>query len=153
MPEMYLVSTLLMGLLLIAAAIAVARSGQRATPSGHAGGRSRYAEWSERTDSYDSRLVSAANNPAVWTVGFIALALTFLAGAVLFIQGVPNVGAGAVQTGVLAVGGAVLLGYVFFGAYFAARDRIGQTAAAVGIAAVTLGALFLIGVVAALVVN
>ena len=153
MPEMYLISTLLMCLLVIAVAIAIARSGQRATPSGHAGGRSGYAEWSDRSESYESRLVTAANNPIVWTVGFIGLAVAFLAGAVLLVQGVPTVDTCVLETGFLAIGGAVLLGYVFFGAYFATRDRIGQTAAAVGIAATVLGTLLLIGIIVMLVLD
>ncbi|WP_255168092.1 hypothetical protein [Natrononativus amylolyticus] len=142
-----------MGLLVIAVAVAIARSGQRATPSGHAGSRIGYAEWSQRSESYDSRLVAAANNPLVWTVGFIGLAVAFIAGAVLLVQGVPDVDTGVLETGFLAVGGAVLLGYVFFGAYFSARDRVGQTAAAVGIAAATLGTLFLIGVIVMLLLD
>ena len=149
MPEIYLLSTLLMGLLVIAVAIAIARSGQRATPSGNAGGRSGFAEWSGRSDVDSSRLLEVANNPTTWTVSFVLLAVVFLAGAILMIEGLPEgmgIDTGVLELVVLGIGGAILVGYVFLGAYFAARDRIGQTAAAVGIASAAIGLLLLIGV-------
>ena len=153
MPEIYLLSTLLMGLLLIAVAVVINRSGQRATPSGDAGGRSGFAEWSGRSDVDSSRLVEIASTPMTWTLTFVVLSVVFLAGSVLMIEGVPGVpglDSGLFETIVLAAGGAVLLGYVFFGAYFAMRDRLGQTAAAVGIASTVLGVLVMIAIVAVL---
>ncbi|GAB3034890.1 hypothetical protein [Natronobiforma cellulositropha] len=154
MPEIYLLSTLLMGVLVIAVAIAINRSGQRATPSGDAGGRSGFAEWSGRADGSSSRFVTVMNNPTTWWLSFIVLSLVFLAGAILMIEGLPEgagVDAGVLEMAFLGVGGAVLAGFVFFGSYFAARDRFGQTAAAVGVASVVIGFLLLIGVVATLV--
>lgn len=147
MPEIYLVSTLLMGVLAIAIALVIARMGQRATPSGHAGGRSGYAEWSTRNTPQSSRIVGLANTPAVWTGLFITIAIVFLAGVVLVIEGGEMIDVAALQTAVLAVGGAVLIGYVFLGSYFAARDRFGNSATGVAIASATLGLLILIGVV------
>lgn len=150
MPEIYLLSTLLMGLLLIAVATAVSRSGQRATPSGHAGSRSGFAEWSGRADSDSSRVVTVASNPMTWTISFILLAIAFLAGVVLMFQGLPDslgIDSSVVETGVLGLFGALLLGFVFAGSYFSARDRIGYAAAGIAIAAVAIGLLLLVGVV------
>lgn len=147
MAEIYLLSTVLMTVLLIAVAIGVTRTGQRATPSGQAGGRSGFAEWSGRVGPDQPRVVELAYNPMTWTVSFVLLAVVFLAGAVVMVEGV----SGVVGTALLAVGGAVLGGFLFFGAFFAARDRVGQTAAAVGIAAVTTGLIVLLGIVVRLV--
>lgn len=150
MSELYLISTLLMGLLLVTVFMTVAKGGQRATPSGTAGGRSGYAEWAGRS-GHDSRVVSIASSPLAWTVSFVLLAIVFLGGAVLLVTDlVPEGAAGLVQTAVMAVGGAVLIGYAFFGAYFAVRERSGMPAAAVGVAAAFLGILLLIAVVLAL---
>lgn len=148
MAEIYLLSTVLMGLLLLAVALAISRSGQRATPSGHAGSRSGYAEWAGR-EGPSSRLVAVANDPAAWTVGFILLALVILGSTVMMLEGVKegaSFDTGLFQSVLLGVGGAVVIGYVFFGAYFAARDRFGQTAAGVAIAALVVGVLVLLGV-------
>lgn len=147
MAEIYLLSTVLMTVLLIAVAIGVARSGQRATPSGQSGGRSGFAEWSGRVSPDRPRIVELAYDPMVWTISFVVLAIVFIAGAVAMVQGV----SGAVGTGLLAVGGAILGGFVFFGAFFAARDRIGQTAAGIAVAAVTTGIIVLLGIVVMLV--
>lgn len=147
MAEIYLLSTVLMTVLLIAVAIGVARSGQRATPSGQSGGRSGFAEWSGRVGPDRPRIVELAYDPMVWTISFVVLAIVFIAGAVAMVQGV----SGAVGTGLLAVGGAILGGFVFFGAFFAARDRIGQTAAGIAVAAVTTGIIVLLGIVVMLV--
>ncbi len=147
MAEIYLLSTVLMTVLLIAVAIGVARSGQRATPSGQSGGRSGFAEWSGRVGPDRPRIVELAYDPMVWTISFVVLAIVFIAGAVAMVQGV----SGAVGTGLLAVGGAILGGFVFFGAFFAARDRIGQTAAGIAVAALTTGIIVLLGIVVMLV--
>lgn len=150
MPEIYLLSTLLMGLLLIAVATAISRSGQRATPSGHAGGRSGFAEWSGRAGPDSSRVVTIASNPVTWTVSFILLAVVILAGVVLTFQGLPEglgIDSAVVETAVLGLFGVLLLGFVFSGAYFSARDRVGYTAAGIAVAAAAIGLLLLIGVV------
>ncbi|USZ71893.1 hypothetical protein [Natronosalvus halobius] len=146
MSEIYLVSTLLMGLIVLGAAAVLTRMGQRATPSGHAGTRSGYAEWSPRTATEDSRVVALAKTPAVWALGFVATAVALLGGAVLVVSEGEYVDSGLVEPIVFAVGGAALIGYVFFGAYFAARDRFGNTAMGVAFATLTLGVLGLIAV-------
>ncbi len=149
MTSIYLISTLLMGVLLIAVAFLVTRSGQRATPAGGAGvsgGQRSYGEWSPQADDASSRLVRLANEPVVWGVTFVTLALVFLAGAVLLIADV-SIAGGVLGTAIIAVGAAVLVGYVFFGSYFAARERIGQSAAAVAVASVTIGLVVLLSAV------
>ncbi|MFC4988079.1 MULTISPECIES: hypothetical protein [Saliphagus] len=146
MAEIYLLSTVLMTVILIAVAVAIARSGHRATPSGQSGGRSGFAEWSGRVDPDRPRIVELAYDPMAWTVSFVVLAIVFIAGAVVMVQGLSGIG-GAVGTGLLAVGGAILGGFLFFGAFFAARDRIGYTAAGIAVAAVTTGLIALLGIV------
>lgn len=150
MSELYLVSTLLMGLFVLAVAVAIGRGGQRATPSGNSGGRIGYAEWSNRETQYESRLLEMANSPIAWTISFVVLAVALLGGAVLYVtDGAPA--GGVLRTALLAVVGALLLGYVFFGTYFSVRDRSGKSAVAVGVSAVVVGILMLLGIVAALV--
>lgn len=150
MPEIYLISTLLMGILVIAVVATMARMGQRATPSGHAGTRSGYAEWSSRTASDESGLVNLAKTPSVWTITFIGLVAAFIAGAVLLVGEGEFVDVGIIEPIVLGIGGAVLLGYIFFGTYFAARDRFGNSATGVAVASALLGFLGLIAVVVVL---
>ena len=149
MPEIILISTIVMGLLLLAVAVAISRSGQRATPSGQAGAGSGFAEWSGRSAGEPGRVESLVKSPAVWTGGFILLALAFLAGAVLLLEGVPAIETALLETAVLAIGGTLLLGYVFFGAYYAVRDRTGQTAPALAVAATIFGILVMIAAIIA----
>jgi len=152
MPEI-LLSTLLMGLLLVAVFIAINRSGQRATPEGQSGGRSGFAEWSGRS-STENRFEEIAHSPFTWTVSFITLAIVFLIGAVLVAQGVPDeLSTGMIQNAVLGIGGAVLGGYLFFGTYVAVRDRSGSTAAGLGIASTVIGLLMMVGAVGLLIVG
>ena len=146
MPEMYLVSTLLMGILVIAVAFAISRSGPRATGAADGGG-SGYADWSERTESKSSRIVSYAHSSSVWILGFVALAVAMIAGVILLIEGAPQVESGTLEVAFLGVGGAVLVGYLFFGSYYAVRERTGKSAVGVAIASAILGLLLLVGVV------
>lgn len=153
MSALYLISTLLMGLLVVAVALTIARTGQRATPSGTAGGRSGYAEWSGRTHD-EGRIEAMLSSPLAWTLSFILLGAVFLAGTVLTVTDASLGGmASMLQQLVLAVGALVLLGFVFFGAYFAVRERNGMSAAGVGVAAGVLGILLLIGVAITLIVG
>ncbi len=147
MPEIYLISTLLMGALVIATVAVMTRMGQRATPSGHAGTRSKYADWSDRVETEESLFVSLANSPSTWTIGFVGLMAAFLVGVVLLVSEGEFLELGFIEPLVMGVGGAVLLGYVFFGAFFAARDRFGNTAVGVVVASLILGFLGLIAVV------
>lgn len=147
MPEIYLLSTLLMGLIVIAVVAMMTRMGQRATPSGHAGSRSGYAEWSPRTKPESSRLVALSKKPSVWTAAFIALVIVFLAGAALLVGDGEFVDAALIEPIVLGIGGAVMFGFVFFGAFFAARDRTESTAIGVATAALLVMTFGLIGVI------
>ena len=148
MPEIYLISTLLMGLIVIAVVATMTRMGQRATPSGHAGSRSRYVDWSPRTEPESSRLVALSKMPIVWTATFIALVIAFLAGAALLVGEGEFVDVALIEPIVLGIGGAVLIGFVFFGAYFAARDRTESSAigvAAASLLVLTLGLIAVVG--------
>ncbi|WP_254768862.1 hypothetical protein [Salinilacihabitans rarus] len=147
MSEVYLVSTVLMGLLLVAIAVAVARSGQRANPSGYAGGQREYADWSDEVGDDSVRVTRLATEPAAWVVGFLALAIAVLVGAVLLLES-PDLG---LQTGLLGLGAAILLGYAVVGTFYAARNRTGGSAAAAAVAAGALGLLLLIAVTVVLV--
>lgn len=150
MSELYLISTLLMGLLLLAVAVAITREGQRATPGGSGTtGRTSYAEWSNRDSPHGSRLLEIANNPIVWTLSFVLLAIVLLGGAVLFVTDMGDFG-GMIQSAVLAIVGALVLGFVFFGTFFSVRDRSGHTAVAIGVSSAVIGVLMLLGIVAAL---
>ena len=121
----YLVSTALMGVLVLGVAFLVAR--------GRAWRQYRPAVLVRDRD------VSLANDPGVWMLGFILLigismAVTLLAA-----------GGGSVVV-FLGVAGALVLGFLAVGVYVTARSNGHPHAYAVGETILTLGLLLLVGI-------
>jgi hypothetical protein len=102
-------STVLMGLLLVGVVVAILRS----------------RDWydyspTEGEGGIGETLDAIARNPTTWMVSLFVLLLLFGGTAVLFVSGASLPG------GVMLIGGAfavVVAGYVFLGAYSAARSR------------------------------
>jgi|SRR6056297_507360 len=148
MTSLTLLSTALMGLLVVATFVAVAGVGTKRTAPGGEEGDGRY-------EAIVETLGDVARTPVVWAISFVGI--TVLVGGSILLGvgsfGIPEGLAGTlVNVAYLAVG-LLLVGFVFLGAYFATRSRgLGN---AHGVAAGTLatGAAFLLLVTVQLVVG
>ena len=123
-------STLLMGavLLVIVVAIGFARDWERSP--------------APNKDQVAS-LVGVLRGPMVWTVGFVLLALLFMAGAIAFVGGenVLGIGPDVAELLLLAGFGIVMTVFLFVGLYAGARNRGLKGAQAAGIGSILLGLL------------
>jgi len=117
MVSLTLLSTALMGLLVVATFVAVAQIGAKRTAPG-AGSASRY-------DAITETLSDVARKPVVWAVAFVAIAVGVGAVSLLAVGnfGLPEGLSGSLLTVVYAVVGLLLTGFVFLGAYFSVRGR------------------------------
>ncbi|SEH39744.1 hypothetical protein SAMN05192561_101543 [Halopenitus malekzadehii] len=148
MVSLTLLSTVLMGLLVIATFIAVGRVGRKRE----------FAEDDGDGDRYDravSRLRAIAHSPAVWTVTFIAFAvglglLTVLAvGSFGLPEGLP----GTILNVVYGLVGLLIAGFVFLGAYAATRERGLGNAQGVAAGSIALGMVLMLVIAIQLVVG
>ncbi|MES3160376.1 MAG: hypothetical protein PPP55_02255 [Halorubrum sp.] len=118
MVSLTILSTAVMGLLVVGTFVAIARIGGRRSPPGSDESTDRYAEMVEGVSEI-------ARTPAVWAVSFVVMAVGVGALAVLAV-GDFGLGEGVADTllGVTyAAVGLLLTGFVFLGAYFGARGR------------------------------
>lgn len=136
----YLLSTLVTGGLLLGVAVAVGRA---------VGSDFRFEHGPARP-SLSRRL---ADDPRVWMLAFLALVLVFGGGAVVFVGGFSLPASAVTLAGAALVGGTlvVLVGYVFYGTYLAARARGRPPSMATAQGATALGTLFLVALVVKLV--
>lgn len=136
----YLLSTLVTGGLLLGVAVAVGRA---------VGSGFRFEHGPARP-SLSRRL---ADDPRVWMLSFLALILVFGGGAVVFVGGFSLPSSAVTLAGAALVGGTlvVLVGYVFYGTYLAARARGRPPSMATAQGATALGTLFLVALVVKLV--
>ncbi|EMA10941.1 hypothetical protein SAMN05443574_102157 [Haloarcula vallismortis] len=140
MATTYLVSTALMGVLVIAVVTWMVR--------GH--GWYQYsprASTSSQSPASDreSRFEAYADQPLVWVAGFAVLAVGLLIGVVASISGPVETQATAGLV-VAVVGGAGLCGYLLFGVYLSATRRGHPRSLAVAESATVAGVLFLIAI-------
>jgi hypothetical protein len=116
-------------------------------------GRYRYAPSPERDSGQSAGLLARAmRSPAVWIASFVGLTLLAGVATVLAVGGF-GVSAGiAADAGVLlaAVGGLVLVAYVFYGTVAAARARGLHSAQAVAFGSWAVGLLVLVAVAVSL---
>lgn len=143
-----LTSALLMGLLLVAVAVAIAREGRRR--SALAAVEDRPAEFAGTTGT----LTRAMRTPTAWTLAFVALVLVIGGSVVLYVGGGPVPEASRALAGVV-VGGVVLLvicAFLFVGIYITARSKGRSTAWGVAEGVITLGLVFIGAIVVNLVV-
>lgn len=138
----YAVSTLLMGIFLVAIGVALARGMEWRRYSLPGGG-----------DSTSKALRRAARNPIAWTAGFLFLAFGSAAGAVLYVtdSGVSKTvtaGAGMVVAAVIAIA----LGlYFFWGVYHSSRYRGLKSAQAAALTGWIFGLVLIVAIVLKLV--
>jgi hypothetical protein len=139
MTSLSLLSTGLMGLLVVATFIAVAEIGGKRSAPGRDESGGRY-------DALVESLGDFVRTPVVWAISFVGV--TVLVGASILLGvgsfGIPEGLAGTLVTVAYLLVALLLVGFVFLGAYFATRSRgLGN---AHGVAAGTLatGAAFLV---------
>lgn len=136
MAQQFVLATSLFGVLLVAVTVYLTEGWRHDAPSPQA------------TGSAGSRVVQATHEPWVWTLSFLVAALAFGMGTLAFINGSLTPLSGAMGT-LLAVAGAfVLVGYLFYGTFVAARGRGVSDSLAAAIGAWVVG---IVGVVAVVV--
>ena len=140
MSTAYLVSTALMGVLVIAAVAGMVRGRRwyQYSPGASTSARSPAADREDRFGTY-------ADQPMVWVAAFAVLVVGLLVGVVASISGPVETQAIA-GVAVAVVGGAGLCGYLLFGVYLSATRRGHPRSLAVAESATVAGVLFLIAV-------
>lgn len=131
-----LVSTLLMGLVLlvIVAVVLRLRNWRRESP----GRRGSHRNWVNRV----------VQSPNAWGLGFVVVVVAITGGALIFVGGlsVAGVDQQAIGTGLIAAFG-ILIGILFFGGiYSAARARGVARSLAIAVGTGVLGLLFIGGI-------
>ncbi|RAW45164.1 hypothetical protein DQW50_10160 [Halorubrum sp. 48-1-W] len=138
MVSLTLLSTALMGLLVLATIVAAARIGGQRAPGAD-----------DSVDTYTAitrRLAEVVRTPAVWSIAFVVIALGVGALVVLsvgnfaFVEGF----SGSLLAIVYAVVGLLLTGFVFLGAYFGVRGRGLGNAHGVAAGSFAAGLVFLV---------
>jgi len=148
MVSLTLLSTALMGLLVAATFLAVARIGTKRTAPGADGS----------TDTY-AAVVGATRDviqkPVVWAIAFVAIAVGVGGVAVLAVGdfGLSEGLSGSLLGVAYAAVGLLVAGFVFLGAYFSARGRGLGNAHGVAAGSFAAGFVFLVLVVVQLVVG
>lgn len=148
MVSLTLVSTVLMGLIVVATFVAAARLGTRRKHEATAVEGDRY-------DQLARRLGELARTPAVWAVVFVVGTLAFGLGAVAAFGGF-GLSEGAAGTALLvvyAVLGLSLFAFVFLGAYAGARGRGLGNAQGIAAGSISVGLVYIAVVAAQLVVD
>ncbi|MFC6963892.1 hypothetical protein [Halocatena marina] len=141
----YLVSTLLMGLFLLAIVVVIARLRSVSETATASGGRSTASELPDITPSARSTETVSSEIPPTWIIGFLLLVLAAGAGSVLFIgaSSLPSIGIGTQMAGIglaIVIGGLVC-GYFVSGIYLSLRSHGRKSAEATGVAIWLLGLL------------
>ena len=148
MVSLTLLSTALMGLLVIGTFAAVARIGSKRTAPGTDDAVDRYT-------AVTHALRDLARTPAVWSIAFVVLALGVGGLAVLAVGNFDLVEglSGSLFAVVYGVVGLLLVGFVFAGAYFGARGRGLGNAHGIAAGSFAAGLAFLVLVVGQLIVG
>ena len=148
MVSLTLLSTALMGLLVIGTFVAIARIGGRRTPPGA-------DEHADRYSVVVKQLGEIARTPAVWSVTFVVITVGVGALAVLavgdfgFAEGLSETLLGLTY----AVVGLLLTAFVFLGAYFGTRGRGLGNAHGIAAGSFAAGLVFLVLITIQLVVG
>ncbi|WP_123621338.1 hypothetical protein [Halorubrum sp. CSM-61] len=147
MVSLTLLSTALMGLLVVATFVAVARiGGQRSAPG---------VESASRYDAIVGTLGDVARKPVTWAVSFVAIAVGVGALAVLAVGsfGLSEGLSGTLLNLTYVAVGLLLTGFVFLGAYFGARGRGLGNAHGVAAGSFASGLVFLVVIAVELLVG
>ncbi len=143
-----ILSTAVMGLLVVATFVAIARiGGRRKAPRGEKSG-----------DEYDAavrRLNAIVRTPVVWSITFVLVTIGVGALAVLAVGdfGLPEGAGSLLLTATYGVIGLLVTGFVFLGAYFGARGRGLGNAHGIAAGSFAAGLVFLVLITAQLVVG
>jgi hypothetical protein len=146
MVSLTLLSTVLMGLLVIATFIAVGRIGRK---------REFASDDRDRYDRIVARLRTIAGSPTVWAITFVVFAaglglLTVLAvGSFGLPEGLP----GTILNVVYGLVGLLIAGFVFFGAYTATRGHGLGNAQGVAAGSIALGMVLMLVIAIQLIVG
>ena len=148
MVSIALLSTALMGMLVIATFVAVARIGGQRSPPRSEEPTDRYAELTETFSEF-------VRTPAVWAVGFVVVTVSVGAATVLAVGdfGLPEGMSDTFLTLVYAAVGLLLTGFVFLGVYFATRGRGLGNAHGIAAGSFAAGLVFLVLVTAQLLIG
>jgi hypothetical protein len=142
MAQTTLVASFLLGVVLVAGAVLLLSRG-----------RVRYTPGYATDDDLATSLIRIARRPVTWTVSFVVLTLLVGGATVLAVGGYdvsPVVSDGATAL-LAAVGVVVLVTYVFYGTFVAARSRGLHPAQAAAFGSWAVGLLVLVAVAASLV--
>ncbi len=148
MVSLTILSTVLMGLLVVATFVAVARiGGQRKPP--------REEESGDKYTVVSNRLSELVRTPAVWSITFVVVTVGVGAAAVLAVGdfGLPEGVSGMMLGVVYAAVGLLITGFVFLGAYFGARGRGLGNAHGIAAGSFAAGLVFLVLITAQLLVG
>ncbi|OYR67669.1 hypothetical protein DJ71_21625 [Halorubrum sp. E3] len=147
MVSLTLLSTALMGLLVVSTFVAVAQIGGKRTAPG--------AESVSRYDAITGVLGDIARKPVTWAVSFVAITVGIGAVALLAVGnfGLPEGLSGSLLTLVYVAVGILLTGFVFLGAYFGARGRGLGNAHGVAAGSFASGLVFLVLIAAELLIG
>lgn len=147
MVSLTLLSTVLMGLLVVATAIAVARLGIRREPPTREAG--------DRYEATVGRLRSFAQSPAVWAIVFVGCALAVGLLPILAVGrfGISESLGATFFNIVYAIVGLLILGFVFISSYAGTRQRGLGNAQGVVVGSLSVGLLLVLVIAVRLVVD
>ena len=139
MVSLTLLSTALMGLLVVATFVAVAQIGAKRVVPGRDGSTDTYT-------AITASLRDISRKPVVWAVGFIVVAVGVTGVIILAVGdfGLPEALSGTLLGVAYAAVALLLTSFVFLGAYFAARGRGLGNAHGVAAGSFAAGLVFLV---------
>lgn len=143
----YLATAVVMGTLLVAVAVAIARRRQMQPPVTRDG--------DGRSEPAVEALAAMTRSPGVWTAAFVLVTIAIMGGVLAYVGGGPMPEASQQVVGLAAAGLALLVitTFLFFGTYLTARSKGRSTAMGVAEGVTALGLLFIVAIVATLVVG
>jgi len=150
----YVLSTVVMGLLMVGVAVAIVRIAnwrQRpAVASAREGPRG--SEEGDVLGRYGAAIGAATRTPATWYVAFFVLVFGFVGGALALVTSPPEIG-GVVFLVLGLAFGAVLCGFLVWGIYSSGRYRGLASAQAAMAGAWALGSLLIVAITVKLLVS
>ncbi len=152
----YLASMLIMGAVLLVVGYgftsrrARRMNAARSTSSGRTQSSEPPARYTGTEADGESSLISAANDPQLWLVSFVLLALVGGGGSVALVAGVGGPIVGQLLVASVVV---VLACYLFVGTYITSKNRGRPDAQAVAEGCIVLGGLFILTVITTLIVG
>lgn len=148
----YMLSTVVMGLLVVGVASAMVRIANRRQRPTTGGREERRSDEGDVLSRYGSVLSETARTPTTWYVAFFVLIFGFVGGAIALVASPPEVG-GVVFLVLGLAFAAVLCGFLVWGIYSSGRYRGLKSAQAAMAGAWTLGSLLIVAIAVKLVLS